>query len=701
MSLLYKYQPGGKYYTPPVMQSDNTRVNSPVKMPKAFTGPMEKLEQEKSLAKHLTQSGKAASFLGKKYTDQKGNPKELDELMLREIQKNPKIMSAVDKNEYKLFLERDKRVNDRQSTAYKVLNNVSAFASDPIVTGANFMKGKGALVDQAKVLGDPENPNYANYNKAVGGDGVINTGVNIFNPAAWARDASVDVDKGNYLNAGVNLVTGVVGGTGVLGIAKGAAKTLANKPLLRGAEFLTTKTPLKHAYKQIGVPNTGKTQGLLYRPSNNDITLFANPTKSEQLGMTVYDINKEGKSVGYIGGNKLSNGDFEAADVEVDPKFQKQGIAGKAYNQLNNSLTEGNKVKSWGAFVEDVSGTKPGEKLWESLEKQNLAQKNPKGIYEMIPSTFQGLPGGNNTIKAGVPKNNFQSEVNNIGSIFKKPLTDKDKEMYKWFNEQLKFDKLPETTNKQSIDVLDNFQKRIRTSEGQRRLKALGIDNDKLLQNLKIIDDDKTYGYYKGDKNKIAIHPEHPLPKKVIRHEIEHAVQSALRASNVRKAINISPIELKKAFESGTTEIDDILSGLELRREVTPNKVREGHVGTDEPVDMSNYKSIIRNRQDATDYFLTGSNGREKSAFLGEVQQYMLDNGHLKHAYDKVTPEMVKKTMANAVFDEERGGKYLRLFNIMKPNDKNYEVVSKGLNKMLGFVAPVIIGAQAINNKKN
>ena len=160
----------------------------------------------------------------------------------------------------------------------------------------------------------------------------------------------------------------------------------------------------KNAYKQIEVPNTGKPQGLLYRPSDNDITLFANPTKSEQLGMTVYDINKEGKPVGYIGGTKLSNGDFEAADVEVDPKFQKQGIAGKAYNQLNNSLPEGNKVKSWGAFVEDVSGTKPGEKLWESLEKQNLAQKNPKGIYEMIPSTFQGLPRGNNKIKAGVPK---------------------------------------------------------------------------------------------------------------------------------------------------------------------------------------------------------------------------------------------------------------------------------------------------------
>ena len=41
--------------------------------------------------------------------------------------------------------------------------------------------------------------------------------------------------------------------------------------------------------------------------------------------------------------------------------------------------------------------------------------------------------------------------------------SDKEKEMYRWFDEQMRFDKLPETTNKQSIEVLDNFKQRIKT----------------------------------------------------------------------------------------------------------------------------------------------------------------------------------------------------------------------------------------------
>ena len=58
----------------------------------------------------------------------------------------------------------------------------------------------------------------------------------------------------------------------------------------------------------------------------------------------------------------------------------------------------------------------------------------------------------------------------------------------------------------------------------------------------------------------------------------------------------------------------------------------------------------------------------------------MLDNNYLKHPYDTVTPEKVKDVFGNAAFDEENKGKYLRLFNIMKPTDKNYELISEGLN---------------------
>jgi hypothetical protein len=60
---------------------------------------------------------------------------------------------------------------------------------------------------------------------------------------------------------------------------------------------------------------------------------------------------------------------------------------------------------------------------------------------------------------------------------------------------------------------------------------------------------------------------------------------------------------------------------------------------------------------------------------------------------------MVKETMADAMFDEEGGGKYLRLFNIMKADPKNYDLISKGLNKMLTIGTPAAIGAATITSQ--
>jgi hypothetical protein len=144
-----------------------------------------------------------------------------------------------------------------------------------------------------------------------------------------------------------------------------------------------------------------------------------------------------------------------------------------------------------------------------------------------------------------------------------------------------------------------------------------------------------------------------------------------------------------------TTEIDEILSDLTLRKEGTPNKVWN-YSDKNEPIDISTFKSGLSEKQRATDYFLTGSDGREKSAFLGEVQQYMMDKGIIpKKSYTQVTPEMVEETMADAIFDEQGGGKYLRLFNIIKADPKNYELISKGLNKMLTVTPLVTAGAAA------
>jgi hypothetical protein len=227
----------------------------------------------------------------------------------------------------------------------------------------------------------------------------------------------------------------------------------------------------------------------------------------------------------------------------------------------------------------------------------------------------------------------------------------------------------PQTKHQDALDVLNNFKERIKTPEGQKRLKNLGI-NDESLQKLKIIEDNTTYGYY--NNNKIGLHKDLPYTGTVARHEIEHGVQGSLN-------------------NKGWTKIDEILSNLELRK--TPNKISRVSDNTEDIyLDRHEFNRKMSNKQAATDYFTYGSDGREKSAFAAEAQQYMLDKGIIKHPYEAITPEKVKHAMVEAQFDKETYP--IRLFHIMKNTDNNYKTVANALNKML-TVSPIIAGGAA------
>jgi hypothetical protein len=274
---------------------------------------------------------------------------------------------------------------------------------------------------------------------------------------------------------------------------------------------------------------------------------------------------------------------------------------------------------------------------------------------------------------------------------------DKD---FSWLDEEIRYHGLPELNNPKATEVLENFRARLNTPEGKRRLKALGITDKKVLDDLKIVADEKTLAQYW--LNKIGINPELPEVRNVTRHEIEHAVKDAVTQSRIKDAskwydIFFPSINAKKkveALEETTTNIDKILEGLELRR--TPEKVDWGAIKANDKKDPSKLFDYLSNRQRATNYFDSGSEGNEKSAFLAEVQQYMMDQGTIPSKdYVEVTPEMVKNTFVDAVFDETGGGKYLRLFNIMKPTETNYKLIAEGLNEMLGIAPAIGLGTAA------
>jgi hypothetical protein len=269
------------------------------------------------------------------------------------------------------------------------------------------------------------------------------------------------------------------------------------------------------------------------------------------------------------------------------------------------------------------------------------------------------------------------------------------------------YDNLPPLTDKESLSVLDDLKKRINTPEGKKRLKELGIESEDFLNNLenniKLSSDVNTQGYSTGFQ--IGINPNLPLKSQTMRHELEHFIQNQYNLVQQNKAkrwydkfyTNAATNKRKfDALNDELTTIDKSLANLELNR--TPENVDwiTKAQNRKKVYDNSDFNRALLDNQEAVNYFHSGSSGREKSPMLAEVQQFMMDQGIIpKDKYINVTPEMVEDTYRNIVSNNSGNGKYLRLFNIMKPTKANYELIAKNLNKMLS-IAPYAIPAATV-----
>lgn len=119
------------------------------------------------------------------------------------------------------------------------------------------------------------------------------------------------------------------------------------------------------------------------------------------------------------------------------------------------------------------------------------------------------------------------------------------------------------------------------------------------------------------------------------------------------------------------------------------------------PLDKALKKNITPktnlNRTDkkAYNYFMTGSNGKESSAFLHELREQMLINGLIKTKYQKITPGVLDKASkyyndnpAGILIDDHAFVSNTRILDFMKPTVGNYQQLSKYMNKL-----PVVGGA--------
>ncbi len=158
----------------------------------------------------------------------------------------------------------------------------------------------------------------------------------------------------------------------------------------RQAPVITQEEILQRAKENLNEQNISlQEQEVSPTTPVQEVSLVANPTRSQEKQGNVYTIQQDGKEVGEVMFTQNSKGEIVVQDVDVSSANQKQGIATKAYQAINKMVGD-KKVVSSTMFVEE-GGVKPGEKLWESLVRNNLAKKTDTG-FEMIKQTTDEVP---------------------------------------------------------------------------------------------------------------------------------------------------------------------------------------------------------------------------------------------------------------------------------------------------------------------
>jgi len=136
---------------------------------------------------------------------------------------------------------------------------------------------------------------------------------------------------------------------------------------------------------------------------------------------------------------------------------------------------------------------------------------------------------------------------------------------------------------------------------------------------------------------------------------------------------------------TGLTSLDVKLGGLDLKNQLdfdlsntSNNNIFYKHLNKD-----GNYL------QNAISYYnLNG--GFERSPFLAELRENMLQNNIIKHPYQKVNSKMIKDYYKDYLKKEDKFP--LRIFDIMTNKPKNFSLLSNTMNELPSW-APYAIGA--------
>lgn len=315
--------------------------------------------------------------------------------------------------------------------------------------------------------------------------------------------------------------------------------------------------------------------------------------------------------------------------------------------------------------------------------------------YKEVPIELPGSPNS-------VPESSMSGIDYNV--LINSPMY-QDPRMRKFLENEMRLQKegvkhelLPESKSLSGQELFNDFKKRIRTEEGRKRLKALGISNPEKFDDYVLKEIENSIAYHKDSPfhtEYIGLHKDIPenIVKKITRHELEHAVQRVLRRPG-----EFNTITNETTKQQGLTEIDDILEGLEFKGTPTSKEQWTQKPISEEPIEMPSTAELFSDPQRNLDYFVHGSEGKERSAFLGEVQQGMLEDGTISDVYENITPDKVKEAYTKYMENKDVNKYKLRLFEIITPSEKNFKKISKALNKML-VMTPIAVGIDAATSE--
>lgn len=261
------------------------------------------------------------------------------------------------------------------------------------------------------------------------------------------------------------------------------------------------------------------------------------------------------------------------------------------------------------------------------------------------------------------------------------------KDWKKYYMKDYESRPIPPTGHQDAYRVHKELMERMNSPEGQRRLWELNRSGEDV-PNIQLISDMNEAAYYSPPHEsiftgkmrgpQIGLHPDLPpssIPY-VTRHELEHSVQGGK-----------------------PTEIDALMKTVELKYEPgsIKSKMERNRIGDKYNLRTGDIRSLS-NEPEAIDYYIKGSQGKEAAPFLSELQQHLVDKKYVQHAYDKITPEIVEKAYKDYMSSDK--GYPLRIFNISRPTQTNFDIMSQGLNKMLGVGVPVGVGAAVLQDKQ-